>query len=74
MVKNTQTVSSLSSFFLAMALYPQVQERAQKELDSVLVPGVMPTFEDRPRLPYIEAITREVLRWHPVAPQGKESQ
>lgn len=70
MIENTQTVSSLSCFFLAMTLYPQVQQRAQEELDAVLSSGTMPTFADRPQLPYIEAITREALRWHPTLPQS----
>jgi hypothetical protein len=48
MVETSQTVSSLSSFFLAMTLYPEVQKRAQEELDAILAPDVMPTFEDRP--------------------------
>ncbi|KAL4914581.1 cytochrome P450 [Aspergillus aurantiobrunneus] len=64
------TVSTLSCFFLAMALYPDVQEKAQAELDRVLGPTTLPTFNDRPRLPYIEAIVKEALRWHPVAPMG----
>jgi hypothetical protein len=74
MFKIVQTVSAILSFFLAMTLYPQVQKRAQDELDTLLAPGLMPTFEDRPRLPYIEAVTREVMRWHPVAPEGEQSQ
>ena len=57
-----------------MTLYPEVQRRAQEELDSVLAPGVMPTLEDRPQLPYIEAVVREILRWYPVLPQGRLSQ
>ncbi|KAL2844159.1 cytochrome P450 [Aspergillus pseudoustus] len=64
------TVSTLSCFFLAMALHPDVQKNAQEELDCVLGPNRLPTFEDRPNLPYIEAIVKESLRWHPVAPMG----
>ncbi|KAL4773894.1 cytochrome P450 [Aspergillus nidulans var. acristatus] len=64
------TVSTLSCFFLAMALYPDVQRKAQEELDTVLGSTKLPTFEDRARLPYIEAIVKEALRWHPVAPMG----
>jgi hypothetical protein len=55
---------------MAMTLYPDVQRRAQEELNTVLPPGSMPTFADRPQLPYIEAVVREVVRWHPVSPQG----
>ncbi|CBF85201.1 protein CYP620E1 [Aspergillus nidulans FGSC A4] len=64
------TVSTLSCFFLAMALYPDVQRKAQEELDTVLGSAKLPTFGDRARLPYIEAIVKEALRWHPVAPMG----
>ncbi|KIJ06205.1 hypothetical protein PAXINDRAFT_20589 [Paxillus involutus ATCC 200175] len=64
------TVSSLSSFFLAMVLHPNVQARAQAELDSVIGPGRLPDYNDRPLLPYINAIVKEVLRWNPVAPLG----
>lgn len=65
-----QTVSALSCFFLAMTLYPDVQRKAQEELDRVLGPNRLPTFEDRDNLPYIEALVKETLRWHPVAPTG----
>ncbi|KAF9219295.1 cytochrome P450 [Gyrodon lividus] len=64
------TVSSLSSFFLAMVLHPDVQAKAQAELDSVIEPGRLPDYNDRPSLPYINAIVKEVLRWNPVAPLG----
>ncbi|EMD32418.1 hypothetical protein CERSUDRAFT_118759 [Gelatoporia subvermispora B] len=62
-------VSSLSCFFLAMVLYPEVQRRAQEELDRVCGER-FPTFADRASLPYIEAICLETLRWNPVAPLG----
>ena len=65
-----QTLSTLSTFIYAMAANPSVQSRAQSELDTVLGPGRTPTFEDRPRLPYIEAVCREVLRWRPAVPLG----
>ncbi|KAL2814360.1 cytochrome P450 [Aspergillus cavernicola] len=64
------TVSTLSCFFLAMALYPDVQKTAQEELDRVLGPNKLPSFEDRHILPYTDAIVKESLRWHPVAPMG----
>jgi len=64
------TVSSLSSLFLALVLYPEVQKRAQAELDLVVSRDRMPTYDDKPRLPYIEAISKELLRWHMVAPTG----
>ncbi|KAL3490239.1 cytochrome P450 [Aspergillus germanicus] len=64
------TVSTISCFFLAMALHSEVQKKAQEELDRVLGSNKLPTFEDRSKLPYIDAIVKESLRWHPVAPMG----
>ncbi|KAG1845230.1 cytochrome P450 [Suillus tomentosus] len=64
------SVAALMVFFLAMVLYPEVQKRAQAEIDSVVGKERLPTFEDRASLPYIEAVLRETWRWQPVAPLG----
>ncbi|KAK7434917.1 cytochrome p450 [Stygiomarasmius scandens] len=64
------TMSAIATFFLAMSLYPNVQAKAQRELDTVIGPGKLPTFYDRKSLPYIEAVYREVMRWHPAIPMG----
>jgi cytochrome P450 len=47
---------------------PEVQARAQAEIDSVVGSARLPNFEDRASLPYVEAVLREVLRWHPAVP------
>jgi hypothetical protein len=60
----------MSCFFLAMILYPEVQRKAQAEIDNVVGTRRLPSFDDRGNLPYVEAIVKEVLRWHPVAPMG----
>ncbi|KAF8871725.1 cytochrome P450 [Infundibulicybe gibba] len=64
-----ETVSSLGTFFYAMALNPEVQRKAQAELDTI-IGGRLPTYDDRESMPYIEALYREVLRWRPVLPLG----
>ncbi|KAF8509027.1 cytochrome P450 [Hysterangium stoloniferum] len=64
------TVSALTSFVLAMVLHPEVQERAQAELDSVLHDERLPDYTDRGQTPYLEAIINEILRWNPVTPLG----
>ena len=56
---------------LAMAAYPEVQKKAQEELDSVIGHSRMPTLADRDSLPYIRATVREALRWRTVAPVGE---
>lgn len=61
---------AIETFFLAMTLFPEVQRKAQEEIDRVLGPGRLPTMADRPRLPFTDAVVKEVLRWHPVAPMG----
>ncbi|KAG2069074.1 cytochrome P450 [Suillus decipiens] len=64
------TTSTLMAFALAMVFYPDVQRRAQAEIDSVIGKDRLPTFEDRASLPYVESVLRETLRWQPVAPLG----
>jgi hypothetical protein len=34
--------------------YPEVLEKAQREIDTIVGSDRLPTFEDRPRLPYGE--------------------
>lgn len=53
-----------------MCNYPDVQEKAQAEVDAVVGTGRFPDFNDRASLPYLNAIVLEVLRWQPVAPVG----
>ncbi|KAF8178464.1 cytochrome P450 [Pholiota molesta] len=64
------TVSTLASFILAIVTHPEVQIKAQEELDRVVGHERLPEFSDRTKLPYINAIIKEVLRWNPVAPLG----
>ncbi|KAJ3478426.1 hypothetical protein NLI96_g9763 [Meripilus lineatus] len=63
------TSTSLMSLFLALMLYPDVQKRAQDELDRVCN-GRLPDFSDRPALPYVDALCAELSRWGVVAPLG----
>jgi len=60
-------------FVLAMVLCPDVQKRAQAEIDALIGRDRLPTFEDRASLPYIDAIVRETFRWEPVVPLGTYS-
>ncbi|KAF9011764.1 cytochrome P450 [Cyathus striatus] len=64
------TVSSIYAFFKAMTLYPEVQAKAQAELDAVIGNDRLPSFHDRDNLPYCNALVLEVLRWHAVVPTG----
>lgn len=60
----------MQAFFLAMAMHPEAQKKAQEELDRVVGSDRLPEFEDRSSLPYLSALLKEVLRWHPVTPIG----
>ncbi|KIJ43724.1 hypothetical protein M422DRAFT_169557, partial [Sphaerobolus stellatus SS14] len=64
------TVDTLKTFLLAMVLFPEVQKKAQEELDSVLGGVRLPEFEDMKALPYTEAVYKEAMRWHPLLPLG----
>ncbi|KAG2156377.1 cytochrome P450 [Suillus clintonianus] len=64
------TTSTLTVFLLAMVLNPEVQAKAQAEIDRVVGKDRLPDFDDRPAMPYVDAILRETLRWRPVVPFG----
>ena len=64
----TQAFSTLQFFFQAMSLFPEAQKKAQAELDSVVGPHRLPSYRDRASLPYVNAVLKESLRWHNVAP------
>ena len=53
-----------------MLLYPEVQSRAQEELNRVVEPNRLPEFSDQKNLPYTRAVCKEVLRWQPAVPLG----
>ncbi len=61
----------MTLLFLVMAKYPDIQRKAQDELARVVGRDRLPNFSDRPALPYIEALIKEILRWQPVTPLGK---
>ncbi|KAJ3745686.1 cytochrome P450 [Lentinula detonsa] len=54
----------------AMILYPEAQRLAQEEIDRVVGPHRLPTFNDYEHLPYIRATIKEILRWRGVSPIG----
>ncbi|KAJ3576227.1 hypothetical protein NP233_g559 [Leucocoprinus birnbaumii] len=66
----TTTLGSCETFLLAILLHPHVLERAQKEIDTVVGPERLPDFRDFDTLPYIRAMIKETLRWHPFTPLG----
>lgn len=62
--------AGVGTFLLIMVCYPEIQKRAQEELDRVVGHGRLPGFEDEESLPYLSAIIKEVHRWKPSVPTG----
>ncbi|KZS88721.1 cytochrome P450 [Sistotremastrum niveocremeum HHB9708] len=62
------TVSALMTFILMMARNPCVQKRAAEEINNVVGTDRLPEVRDMERLPFVGALIKEVLRFHPVAP------
>jgi hypothetical protein len=54
-----------------MTLFPDVQKKAQAEIDAVVGSDRLPKFTDRDQLPYVDSLAKEVLRWNVVVPLGK---
>lgn len=61
------TSSTMLSFILAMAYFPDVQKKLQEELDTVVGRDRSPNWEDVDKnLPYLVATVKEILRWRTV--------
>ena len=63
----TKVSAALSTFVLAMLLYPDTQKRVQEELDNAFGRCGMPSSGELAGLSYLHAVFLEVLRWHTVA-------
>ncbi|KAH9970771.1 cytochrome P450 [Russula compacta] len=64
------TVTAILTFFVAMLLHPDIAKKAQRELDVITRRDRLPTLDDRPSLPFVDAVCKEALRWKPVLPLG----
>lgn len=66
-------MSFLKGFILLMLRFPDVQKRAQDEIDAHILPGHLPSFDDydQESLPYVTAVMLELFRWDPVVVIGR---
>ncbi|KAL7946416.1 cytochrome P450 [Trichoderma barbatum] len=64
------TVASLMAFVLGMVLNPDVQQKAQEEIDRVVGTDRLPSASDEENLPYVNGVIKEALRFFPVLPMG----
>lgn len=64
------SLTLIMHFMLAMMQHQHVLKRAQAEIDSVIGGERLPTFEDKERLPYCNAVFTETMRWGVPVPLG----
>jgi len=68
-----QSTLVMQIFFFRMQENIEIQKQAQKELDTIIGRGKLPGFADKANLPYIDALSKELLRHIPAAPTGISS-
>ena len=64
------TANTLYGFIQAMVVWPEVQKKAQEEIDRVVGPTRLPTIDDYPNLPYIRSCIKETVRCMPTIVLG----
>ncbi|XP_015121196.1 probable cytochrome P450 303a1 [Diachasma alloeum] len=62
MAGSETTTKALNFCFLYLVLYPEVQRKAQEEIDREIGRDRFPCLSDRPRMTYVNAITLESIR------------
>ncbi|CAM2119301.1 unnamed protein product [Caretta caretta] len=68
------TTITLCWALLYMLQYPDIQERVQKELDTVLEPSQLIHYKDQKKLPYTNAVIHEILRCSNITAVGAPRQ
>lgn len=63
--------TAMQSIILNTCLFPEWQERMQKEIDEVVGDDRLPEFDDFSQLPTVRAVIKETLRWRPVLSGGQ---
>ncbi|KYM98059.1 hypothetical protein ALC62_11405 [Cyphomyrmex costatus] len=62
-IAGSETTSKALGFgFLNLILNPQIQRKAHEEIDRVTGRKRFPTLDDKPKMPYVEAIVLESMR------------
>ncbi|XP_047472192.1 cytochrome P450 2L1-like [Penaeus chinensis] len=64
------TTNTLMHMFYYLAMHPDIQKKVQAEIDEVLPEGILPTLDDRPSMPYTDAVIHEILRITSLVPLG----
>lgn len=64
------TASGLLAFLKAMTCFPELQKKAQAEIDALVGEDRTPQWSDYEKLPYVSQILKESMRWRPVGGAG----
>ncbi|XP_067830680.1 cytochrome P450 2J2-like [Heptranchias perlo] len=65
----TETMTTTLQWgILYMMAYPDVQEKCWKEIDKVIGHSRAPSMEDRPNMPYVNAVVHEIQRFGNIIP------
>uniref|UniRef100_A0A8C6YM87 Cytochrome P450 2W1-like n=1 Tax=Nothoprocta perdicaria TaxID=30464 RepID=A0A8C6YM87_NOTPE len=69
LMAGTETTSTtLQWAILLMMKYPEIQRKVHAEIEQVLGPSCLPTFEDRKNMPFTNAVIHEVQRFVTLLP------
>ncbi|KAF5378966.1 hypothetical protein D9757_009110 [Collybiopsis confluens] len=65
----TDTLTATTkTLILALLLHPEFQKRGQAAVDAVVGLDRLPDYTDEGKIPYVDALVMEILRWRPVTP------
>ena len=62
--------SVINTCMHALVQWPEIQRKAQKEIDSVVDESRTPVWADFGQLPYVTQVVKEAQRWRPVGGLG----
>ncbi|XP_063919935.1 probable cytochrome P450 305a1 isoform X2 [Zophobas morio] len=68
-IGGAQTTSGTLNFaFLLMIMYPDIQKKVQNEIDENFEKGSIIDYSERHKVPYVEAVLMEIMRFRHVIP------
>ncbi|KAK6064903.1 cytochrome P450 2D18 [Seiridium cupressi] len=59
------TAAQILTLILAFAKHPHVQKKAQTQIDKVCSSDKIPQFTDFDKIPYVNQVVKEGMRWRP---------